>query len=114
MTQDASTPESAETVWLEDAELLRASAKVPQHVVYRNFPAETVVLNLQTGKYHGLNATAGHMLKEIERSPSLADAARALAELYEQPGEVLEHDVCELCRSLLTRGLIEVDGERVG
>jgi hypothetical protein len=114
MTQDASTPESAETVWRQDAELLRASAKVPQHVVYRNFPTETVVLNLQTGKYHGLNATAGHMLQEIERSPSLADAARTLAKLYEQPGEVLERDVCELCRSLLRRELIEVDGERAG
>ena len=94
MTQDASTHESAEAAWHQDDELLRASAKVPQHVVYRNFPTETVVLNLQTGKYHGLNATAGEMLKEIERSPSLADAARALAKLYEQPGEVLERDVC--------------------
>ena len=34
----------------------------PQHVVYRSFPSETVVLNLQTGSYHGLNATAGRML----------------------------------------------------
>ena len=31
------------------------SARIPQHVVFRGFATETVVLNLETGKYHGLN-----------------------------------------------------------
>ena len=33
--------------------------RVPRHVVHRDFPAQTVILNLETGKYHGLNPTAG-------------------------------------------------------
>ena len=48
------------------ASLLTCKVTVPQHVVYRSFPTETVVLNLNTGKYHGLNATAGRMLDELE------------------------------------------------
>ena len=42
---------------------LDAHASVPQHVVYRRFAAETVVLNLETGTYHGLNATGARMLE---------------------------------------------------
>ena len=34
----------------EAAVLLSSRVTVPQHVVYRTFPSETVVLNLQTGR----------------------------------------------------------------
>lgn len=95
----------------DTASLLTSSIKVPQHVVYRTFPSETVVLNLETGKYHGLNATAGAMLEALERAACARDAAAALAESYEQPLEAIERDVCELCRLLLERGLIEVNGD---
>jgi Coenzyme PQQ synthesis protein D (PqqD) len=90
--------------------LLASKVKVPQHVVYRSFPSETVVLNLETGKYHGLNATAGHMLQALEQGASVRDAATVLAETFKQPQDVVERDLCELCRSLLQRGLIEADG----
>lgn len=91
--------------------LPEASIRVPQHVVYRSFPSETVVLNLNTGKYHGLNATAGRMLDALQKAPCVRDAAAAVAEGYEQPQDVVEKDMCELCRLLLDRGLIEIDGD---
>lgn len=84
--------------------------RIPQHVVYRDFPAQTVVLNLETGKYHGLNPTAGRMLSELEKTPSVAAAARAVADRYEQPRADVERDLCELCGLLLARGLIEIEG----
>lgn len=90
--------------------LLAAKIRVPQHVVYRSFPSETVLLNLQTGKYHGLNATAGRMLDALGRAECVRDAAAALAEAYGQPQEVIERDLCRLCASLLERGLVEADG----
>jgi Coenzyme PQQ synthesis protein D (PqqD) len=93
-----------------DASLLAASVRVPQHVVYRSFPAETVVLNLQTGRYHGLNPTAGRMLEELERAASVRDAAVALANTCEEPQTTVERDLCELCDALRERGLIEIDG----
>jgi hypothetical protein len=89
--------------------LLASKVTVPQHVVYRSFPTETVVLNLQTGKYHGLNATAGRMLEELERAASVRDAAAVLAKSYKQPPGVIEQDLCALCRNLLERGLVEAD-----
>ena len=95
---------------LNTSSLLASKVTVPQHVVYRSFPAETVVLNLETGKYHGLNATAGRMLDALKQAASVHDAAAALAESYEQEQNVIEQDLCELCQALLERGLIEIDG----
>jgi hypothetical protein len=92
--------------------LLASKAMVPQHVVYRSFPSETVVLNLETGKYHGLNATAGQMLEALEQAACVRDAAAALAGSYEQDQNVIERDLCELCQSLLERGLIQIDDGR--
>jgi hypothetical protein len=89
--------------------LLKAKIKVPQHVVYRTFPSETVVLNLQTGKYHGLNPTAGRMLETLERADSVLAAATVAAGEYEQPQATTERDMCKLCSSLLERDLIEID-----
>jgi hypothetical protein len=90
--------------------LLASKIKVPQHVVYRSFPVETVVLNLETGRYHGLNVTAGKMLEELERASCVRDAAAALAESYKQELSVIQRDLCELCQTLLERGLVETDG----
>jgi hypothetical protein len=92
------------------ASLQTSRFSVPQHVAYRSFPSETVVLNLQTGQYHGLNATAGSMFEALQRTSSVRDAAAAVAEEYAQPQTIVERDMCELCNALLARGLIELDG----
>ncbi len=84
---------------------------IPRHVVYRRLPSETVVFNLQTGKYHGLNTTAGSMLEALERASCLQDAAVAVAGEYAQPQATVERDLCALCDGLLARGLIELDGD---
>jgi hypothetical protein len=78
-------------------------------VVHRSFPTETVVLNLQTGKYHGLNPTAGRMLEALAKDGDPRAAAVAVAEEYEQPLAATERDMRDLCEALLERGLIEID-----
>jgi hypothetical protein len=94
-----------------ESELRDARLRVPQSVVFRSFPAETVVLNLETGKYHGLNPTAGRMLEALSQSDSLAAAAPLLAAEYERDVGEVEADLCGLCRALLERGLIETDAD---
>jgi Coenzyme PQQ synthesis protein D (PqqD) len=95
---------------MPDTSLLSASIRVPQHVVYRNFPVETVILNLDTGKYHGLNPSAGRMLKALEQASSVRAAAETLALSYEQPLATIKRDLCELCDALHERGLVEIHG----
>lgn len=94
---------------VRDPTLLAASVRLPEHVVHRGFAAETVVLNLKTGKYHGLNPVAGRMLEVLEEVGSVQEAARQLALEYDQPLETIEQDICGLCADLAERGLIETD-----
>ena len=88
--------------------LLGAHVRVPEHVVYRNFVRETVVLNLTTGRYHGIDPSGGRMLDLLERDATLGAAAQALAEQYQRPLAEVERDVCAFCEELRERGLIEV------
>lgn len=94
--------------------LATQSIKVPKHVVFRTFPAETVVLNLQTGKYHGLNPTAGKMLEALVENGSVRKGAAKIALEYERPRSATEADMCNLCHALLERGLVEIDGGQRG
>jgi len=87
---------------------------VPGHVVYRELPLQTVVLNLATGKYHGLNPSSGRMLAALEGGRTVAAAARTVADRYGEPRARIEHDLCELCSRLLERGIVRIlrsDGE---
>jgi hypothetical protein len=90
--------------------LLDAHVAVPHHVVHRAFPTETVVLNLETGNYHGLNPVAGRMLEVLEQLGSVSESAERLAREFEQPLERIERDLSGLCADLVERGLIEVVG----
>jgi hypothetical protein len=84
------------------------AVRVPENVVFRSFAQETVVLNLQTGTYHGLNATAGRMLEALQRHPVIAEAASIVAAEYGQDPTTVEADLRELCEGLLARGLLAV------
>jgi hypothetical protein len=89
------------------SELLAARVRLPQHVVHRSFVAETVVLNLHTGRYHGLNPTAGRMLQALEQAPTVGATVPALADQYGVAREQIQRDLLALTRGLLERGLIE-------
>lgn len=87
-------------------DLLAATVRVPDSVVYRAFVHETVILNLETGRYHGVNAIGGAMLDTLTRVRSVAAAAEILARDYGRPLAEIESDLCEFCDSLIERGLL--------
>jgi hypothetical protein len=82
---------------------------VPSNVVHRSFEAETVLLNLSTGRYHGLNTTGGRMFELLSETGSFEAALEGLVAEYDQPADLLEKDLARLCVDLQERGLIEVD-----
>ena len=84
-----------------------AMVRVPQHVVYREFVAETVVLNLNTGVYHGLNPTGGEMLKLLDDVGDVGIVATRLANEYRRPRSEIARDLEAFCSDLLARDLIE-------
>jgi hypothetical protein len=91
---------------VDNHELRTACLRLPQHVVQRSFVAETVMLNLETGKYHGLNPVGGRMLEVVNEAPSVHRAAEQIAEEYGQDPERVEADLVAFCGDLLDRGLL--------
>jgi hypothetical protein len=91
--------------------VLKAHARTPDHVVYRTFVAETVILNLNTGKYHGVNQSGGHMLEVLEKVGSVEQAASVLAGDYGRPLEEIQDDLCQFCQDLEQRDLIVLSSE---
>ena len=90
-------------------DLRRVRARIPQHVVYRPFPAETVVLNLESGVYHGLNPTAGRMLVALQGAMSIAEAAAELELIFPAAAERIEPDLRKLCGDLRDLGLLVLE-----
>lgn len=84
------------------------AVRVPDHVVYRGFVSETVVLNLRTGQYHGLNPTAGRILEILDQIGRLGPVTAAVADEFKEPVERIKQDVAHLCDELLARELLEV------
>jgi hypothetical protein len=85
-----------------------SAVRIPQHVVYRGFATETVVLNLETGKYHGVNPTGGRMLQELERCTTIGEAAKAISAEFDRPLTEVEQDLAAFCVDLAERALIEI------
>ena len=93
-----------------DAErLMQARVRLRPSVAKREFPSESIVLNLDAGKYHGLNAVATSMVAALEESATVADAARAVATEYDQPLDRIVEDMRELIADLVERGLATVE-----
>jgi hypothetical protein len=87
-------------------EILGSRVEIADHVVYRSFVAETVILNLNTGKYHGVNPSGGYMLELLDKLGSVEEAAAAVAREYGLTPEEAAEDLCEFCLDLEERGLI--------
>ena len=92
----------------ESIPLTAASVSVPAHVVYRAFAGETVILNLETGRYHGLNVTGGRMQQLLDGAESIAEAATAFARDYGKALSDVEDDIRSFCTRLCERGLIDI------
>jgi hypothetical protein len=88
--------------------LLDSRVSLPQHVVHRSFVAETVVLNLRSGTYYGLNRTAGRMLDELEGDATVREAAAKIAGEYGEDQAAIEADLVTFCLDLLDRELVEI------
>lgn len=94
-------------------DILDALPLVPAHVVYRSFEGETLLLNLASGEYHGLNETGGRLLELLkEPGTTLRDAIATLAAEYEVDANAIEPELADFCRSLAARGLVELSPER--
>ena len=83
-------------------------AVVPAHVLVRHLDGESVLLNLETEKYFGLDTTGTRMWELVTSSPSIEAAYGTLAREFEVEPETLRRHLAELLGQLVENGLLHV------
>jgi len=72
---------------------------------------ESVILNMQTGVYHGLNEVGARVWDLIENPKAVKEIRQVLLEEYEVEPDVCTDDLFSLLNELKTAGLIKVTNE---
>lgn len=89
-------------------------AVVPAHVRVRHLDGESVLLNLETERYFGLDHTGTRMLELASTMPSIDAAYQELLEEFDvEPALLLEH-FKELLNRLMENGLLQLLPADVG
>lgn len=89
-------------------------AATPPHVLVRLVERESVLLNLETEKYFGLDETGTRMWQLIMASPTIDAAYRELLAEFDVEPEILKTNLTELLSRLMENGLIQVLPADVG
>jgi hypothetical protein len=89
-------------------------AVIPSHVLVRHLDGESVLLNLETEKYFGLDATGTRMWELVTNSPTIELAYGQLVEEFEVEPEILRNHLEDLLSELRENGLLNVLPADVG
>ena len=80
--------------------------KVPDDVLISNLQEESVILNLDSERYYGLDSVGARMLSVLTTSNSIEAAYERLTAEYDVDREVLRKDLLELVENLIAQGLL--------
>ncbi|HXY00124.1 MAG TPA: PqqD family protein [Candidatus Limnocylindrales bacterium] len=83
-------------------------AVVPPHVLIRHMDGESVLLNLDSEIYFGLDTMGTRMWHLVTNSPNIEAAHGILAEEFEIEPELLRHDLMTLMGQLVHHGLVKM------
>ncbi len=83
-------------------------ATAPKHVLVRLLDAESVLLNLETERYFGLDETGTRMWQLVTNSSNLDAAYQELLAEYDVQPELLREDLTELVGRLVENGLLQI------
>jgi hypothetical protein len=82
--------------------------EVPKDVLVRFVEKETVLLNLETECYFGLDETGTRMWKVVTAAPSIENAYEELRSEFDVEAEVLHEHLSDLLERLAYQGLLRV------
>jgi len=81
---------------------------VPTHVLVRHLDGEAVLLNLETERYFGLDATGTRMWELVTAEPNVGLAFEKLLAEFDVEPEALRNHLNELLSGLVENGLLQV------
>jgi Coenzyme PQQ synthesis protein D (PqqD) len=76
-----------------------------EDAVFREIDGQSVLLNLATGMYFGLDAVGTHVWELAEAHGSLDAVCRRLIDEYDADPATIERDLLALAETLVARGL---------
>jgi len=93
---------------MELRDLARMCPMKGEHVTWKAFEGESVLLNLETGVYFSLNETGTAAWELFDGATSLAAISEALCARFNVSAEQARQDLFELTQTLLEEGLVKI------
>jgi hypothetical protein len=87
---------------------------VPSHVLVRFLDKESVLLNIETERYFGLDETGTRMWQLVTAAPKIEVAYQQLLDEYDVEPELLRENLTDLVSRLVENGLLQVSSSNVG
>lgn len=87
---------------------------VPSHVLVRVLDKESVLLNIETERYFGLDETGTRMWQLVTAASKIEAAYQQLLDEYDVEPELLHENLTDLVGRLVENGLLQVVPSDVG
>lgn len=85
-----------------------ATVLIPENVAWQQFAGEVVLVDLNAGEYHNLNAVAGRMWQALDECDDVEAAYTRLRTVYQVDAETLRDDLAAFIQQLVDKGLLTV------
>jgi hypothetical protein len=85
---------------------------VPEDVLISGLQGESVILNLDSERYFGLDEVGTRMMSVLTTADSIQAAYETLLQEYDVEGEVLRQDMTAIIENLVEQGLVEITSEQ--
>ena len=88
---------------------IKSKVILSDQVMFRDLGGEMVLLNIETGKYYGLDEVGARMWALLEEQGSLEVAYQTMLDEYDVSEEQLQVDLINLVDKLISHQLLEVE-----
>lgn len=92
---------------------LRSTVSAAKSQASSELLGETVILELNSGVYYGLNETGSLIWNSIQQSKTLEEIKDIILEQYEVEPQTCTHYILMLIQDLADKGLVIVENEAV-
>lgn len=83
--------------------------KIPDDVLISKLQEESVILNLDSERYYGLDDVGTRIMSVLTTSESIEVAYQTLLKEYDVDPQILRQDLLELVHNLHEQGLIQIN-----
>jgi hypothetical protein len=93
-------------------QFLSQHVSVPDDVLMRELDGESVILDLATENYYGLDDVGTRMWQALSNSDTIQEAYDTLLLEYDVEPKQLQQDMQELVTQLVANGLLQIEADQ--